>query len=76
MSILTDEQIEQIAKPFIRACGSHALHEDAIPERDVEDFARAIEAAVLEEFETAEAMACPFSTSYYAVASLTSTQTK
>lgn len=47
--MLSDEQIEAIAKPFIRAVGSHWENEDAIPERDIEDFARAIEQAVLKE---------------------------
>ena len=45
--MLTDKQIEDAAKPFIRECGDYSAHEEAIPYRDIEDFARAIEKAVL-----------------------------
>lgn len=43
---MTDEQIEGIASPFIQSVGSHWEHDDAIRDNgDIEDFARAIEAA-------------------------------
>jgi len=42
---LSDERIMAIAKPFIRAVGSHWDNEDAIPDNGkIEEFARAIEA--------------------------------
>ena len=44
--MLTDKRINEIAQPFIRVCGGYGAHEDAIPYRDIEDFARAIEKAV------------------------------
>ena len=48
--MLTDKQIEDIAGKYTRVCGGH---EDAIPDRDVLDFARAIEKAVLfDELQT------------------------
>ena len=50
--MLTDKEIQDIAQPFIRECGDYSAHEEAIPYRDTEDFARAIEKAVL--FEKAE----------------------
>lgn len=43
MMMLTEEEIEEIAKKYIRRCGGHWEHEDAIPEHLVEDFAREIE---------------------------------
>ena len=45
---LTDEQIEAMAKPFVRSLGGDHWHsgEDGIPDRgQIEEFARAIEAA-------------------------------
>ena len=43
---LTEEQIMEIAKPFIRSVGGYTQHEDAIPDNgSIEDFARALEAA-------------------------------
>ena len=45
--MLTDKQIEDVAQPFIRECGDYSAYEEAIPYRDIEDFARAIEKAVL-----------------------------
>lgn len=51
--MLTDKQIEDIALKYIRTCGGYEAHEDAIPDRDVIDFARAIEKAVLfDELQT------------------------
>ena len=51
--MLTDKQIEDIALEYTRVCGGYASHEDAIPDRDVIDFARAIEKAVLfDELQT------------------------
>lgn len=42
---MTDEQIEEIAKPHLRDVGGHWCNEPAIPDRNslIEDFARAIE---------------------------------
>jgi len=45
--MLTDKQIEDAAQPFIRDCGDHWAHEEAIPYRDIEDFARAIELEII-----------------------------
>lgn len=45
--MLTDKEIEDIALKYTRVCGGYEAHEDAIPDRDVIDFARAIEKAVL-----------------------------
>ena len=45
--MLTDKEIQDIAQPFIRLCGDHWAHEEAIPWDDIEDFARAIEKATL-----------------------------
>ena len=45
--ILTEEEIEAIAKKHIRICGDYIAYEEAIPERYIEDFARDIENAVL-----------------------------
>jgi hypothetical protein len=40
---LTDEQIMNIAKPFIRSVGGYTQHEDAIPDSGaIEDFSRAL----------------------------------
>ena len=51
--MLTDKQIEDIALKYTRVCGGYEAHEDAIPDRDVIDFARAIEKAVLfDELQT------------------------
>jgi hypothetical protein len=51
--MLTGKQIEDIAQLFIRECGDYSAHEEAIPYRDIEDFARAIEKAVLfDELQT------------------------
>ena len=51
--MLTDKQIEDIALKYIRMCGGHWEYEEAIPERDIVDFARAIEKAVLfDELQT------------------------
>ena len=51
--MLTDKEIEDIALKYTRLCGGHWEHEDAIPDRDVIDFARAIEKAVLfDELQT------------------------
>lgn len=46
-TLLSDEQIETIAKPFISTVGSHWENDEAIRDGngDVEKFARAIEAA-------------------------------
>ena len=49
--MLTDKEIQGIAQPFIRECGDYSAHEEAIPYRDIEDFARAIEKAVLFYFD-------------------------
>ena len=51
--MLTDKQIEAIALEYTRVCGGYSANEDAIPDRDVLDFARAIEKAVLfDELQT------------------------
>ena len=51
--MLTDKQIEEVAQPFIRECGDYSAYEEAIPYRYIEDFARAIEKAVLfDELQT------------------------
>jgi len=51
--MLTDKQIEDIALKYTRVCGGYEANEDAIPDRDVLDFARAIEKAVLfDELQT------------------------
>lgn len=43
---LSDEQIEKIAKTYIRSVGGYSCSEDAIPDNGkIEDFARAIIAA-------------------------------
>lgn len=43
---LTEARIEEIARPFIKLVGGHWDYEDAIRDNgDIEDFARAIEAA-------------------------------
>lgn len=47
--MLTDEQIEAIAKPFIQWIGGQWECGEGIAEVDIEDFARAIEQAVLKE---------------------------
>lgn len=40
---LTDEQIMDVAKPFIRSVGGYSQHEDAIPDNGaIEDFSRAL----------------------------------
>ena len=49
--ILTDKEIEDISTPFIRAVGGHFTYENAIPERDIEYFARAIENAIIKSIE-------------------------
>lgn len=49
--MLTDKQIEDIALKYTRMCGGHWEYEEAIPDRDIVDFARAIEKAVLFEGE-------------------------
>ena len=41
--MLTDKQIEDIALKYTRMCGGHWEYEEAIPDRDIVDFARAIE---------------------------------
>ncbi len=45
--MLTDEQINQIAKPYIIALGGHWETENGIHEEAVEEFARDLEKAVL-----------------------------
>ena len=45
--MLTDKQIKDIALEYIRVCEGNEANEDAIQDRDVLDFARAIEKAVL-----------------------------
>ncbi len=45
--VLTADEIDSIAKPFIRSVGDHWCNEPAIREQSVEDLARAIESAVL-----------------------------
>lgn len=45
--MLTDKEIEDIALKYTRLCGDHWCYEDAIPERDIVDFARAIEKSCL-----------------------------
>jgi len=51
--MLTSKQIQDAAQPFIRECGDYSAHEEAIPYRDIEDFARAIEKDVLfDELQT------------------------
>ena len=51
--MLTDKEIQDIAQPFTRECGDYSAHEEAIPYRDIEEFARAIEKAVLfDELQT------------------------
>ena len=50
--ILTDKQIEKLARPFIHSIGDYSYHEDGIrDDGDVEDFARVIEAAILIELD-------------------------
>ena len=39
--------IDKISSQYIRECGDYAVSESAIPERDVVDFARAIEKFIL-----------------------------
>lgn len=46
--MLNDKQIEEIARPYIRWIGGYWEHEEGIPERDIEDFARAVEQAILQ----------------------------
>lgn len=44
--MLTDEEIEKVAKPFIRGVGGYSHNEPAIPDNGaIEDFARAVIAA-------------------------------
>ena len=51
--MLTDKQIEDIALKYTRLCGGHWEHEEAIPDGDILEFARAIEKAVLfDELQT------------------------
>ena len=45
--MLTDKEIEDIALKYTRLCGGHWEHEEAIPDGNILDFARAIEKAVL-----------------------------
>ena len=45
--MLTEKEIAEIAKPFLHACGDHWSYVMAIEENYVEDFALAIEKAVL-----------------------------
>lgn len=45
--MLTDKEIEDIALKYTRLCGGHWEHEEAIPDGDILEFARAIEKAVL-----------------------------
>jgi hypothetical protein len=46
-TLLTDEEIFKIADPFIGAVGGHWEYEMTIEEKFIEDFARAIESAVI-----------------------------
>ena len=46
MTMLDFDKIMEIAKPFIRSVGDHWCSEEAIPEGDIEDFAKAIVCAV------------------------------
>ena len=48
--VLTDEQIDKIAEPYIKAYGDHFCYEDAISWRDVDYFARDIEKAVIAKY--------------------------
>ena len=51
--MLTDKEIEDIALKYTRLCGGHWEHEEAIPDGDILEFARAIEKAVLfDELQT------------------------
>ena len=43
MFFLTYDTIEQIAKKFIKIIGGYTQNEEAIPEKDIEDFVREIE---------------------------------
>ena len=45
--MLTEKEIDDIAEKFIRNCGGYSDYEEAIPYIAIEDFARAIEKAVL-----------------------------
>lgn len=44
--LLSDAEIDSIAKPFLQSVGDHWCHEDAITEQSVEGFARRVEQAV------------------------------
>ena len=51
--MLTDKEIEGIALKYTRLCGGHWEHEEAIPDGNILEFARAIEKAVLfDELQT------------------------
>ncbi len=45
--MLTDEQIEEIAKPYKRPIGDHWSYETGMHEDNIDEFARDIEKAVL-----------------------------
>lgn len=45
--MLTDDQIEEIAKPYMRLMGDHWSCERGMHEDNVDEFARDIEKAVL-----------------------------
>ena len=49
--MLTDKEIEDIALKYTRLCGGHWEHEEAIPDGNILDFARAIEKAVLADIK-------------------------
>lgn len=53
--MLTDKEIKDIALKYTRLCGGHWEPEEAIPDGNILDFARAIEKAVLfDELQTLE----------------------
>lgn len=49
--MLTEKEIAEIARPFLRACGDHWSYVVTIEEGYMEDFALAIEKAVLAKIQ-------------------------
>ena len=58
--MLSDERIEEISEPFIQRLGDAWNSEDGIHAYESTDFARAIEAAVLEEVVKNKRKYCPW----------------
>ena len=47
---ITESEIRELAKPFMRQCGDHWSCQDAIPDDLIEDFVRAVETKKDQQF--------------------------